>query len=174
MLRAEDLFQDAADFEAVPLAERDPLREPDGLLEAQLLDTRVETLVSRAGLLLELRTTMGFPKGDAAVLVACGVREFTWSADPRPAPRTAWNVVASTPGAEDGLFALDLDFLPRARLRLVAESAEFYVADVPRLGPRVPDYEADEADAIRNNLPSWSSPVSLRGISSFAVGSPAL
>ncbi|GAA2723362.1 hypothetical protein [Actinocorallia aurantiaca] len=169
MLRAEDLFHGGPSPDGVPLPERDPLREADGLLEAQLLDTRVETLSSRAGLLFELRTTMEFSKGDAAVLVVGGVRDFTWTADPRPTLRTAWSVVGSTPFADDGLFTLELAFSPEARLRLTAETAEFYVADIPRLGPRVPDYETD-ATAIRDNLPSWSSRVSLRGASSLTRG----
>ncbi|WP_106403019.1 hypothetical protein [Actinocorallia populi] len=163
MLRAQDLFHGTAEPETAPLPERDPLREPDVLLDAQLLDTRVETLVSRAGLLLELRTTMEFTKGDAALLVAHGVREFTWTAASRPVPPSAWTVASSVPGASDGLFTLDLVFLPEARLRLTAERAEFYVADVPRLAPRVPDYETDDPAAIRNNLPAWTSPFSLRG-----------
>jgi len=167
MLRAEDLFRGTAETGSVPSADTDPLREAGGLVETQLLDTRVETFASRAGLLLDLRTTMAFAKGDAALLVLHGVREFAWNAKSCDAPRTAWNVVGSRPGSEGGLFTLDLDFLPEARLRLVAGSAEFYVADVPRLGPRVPDYTADDAAAVRNNLPSWNSPFTLRGMCSL-------
>ncbi|GAA0964251.1 hypothetical protein [Actinocorallia libanotica] len=163
MLRAEDLFHGTAEPEAVPLPERDPLREPDVLLEAQLLDTRVEVRTSRAALLLELRTTMEFAKGDAALLIAHGVREFTWTAPSRPASSTAWTVLSSAPGASESLFTLDLGLHPDAGLRLTAEHAEFYVADVPRLAPRIPDYGTDDPATIRNNLPSWTSPLSLRG-----------
>ncbi len=168
MLRAEDLFHGTAEPEAVPLPERDPLREPDALRDAQLLDTRVETFASRAGLLLELRTTMEFAKGDAALLTARGVREFTWKTASRPAPRTAWTVVSSRPDTSGDLFTLDLLFLPGAHLRLTAEHAEFYVADVPRLAPRLPDYETDDPATIRNNLPSWTSPLSLRGATTLS------
>jgi len=169
MMRAESLLLGAVPVGNVPPPESDPLRQPDPLLETQLLDVRVRTLVSTVGLLFELRTAMEFPgAGDAAFLVARGVREFTWSAEP-PAPgRLAWTVLGSVPLPTDGLFTLELVFFPDALLRLTAKSADFYVADLPELVPRIPDYGTDDEKTIKRGLSAWESPLSLVGASSLS------
>lgn len=64
---------------------------------------------SRAG-----RSHLG---ANTAVLIAYGVRELTWMAEPRSTARTVWNVLGSTPSTQDGVFWLGLLIWPRARLR---------------------------------------------------------
>ena len=137
--------------------EIDPLRQSDALQEVQLLAARVDAISSVAGLLFELRTAMHLAEGNVALLVARGVREFSWSADARSTDRTAWNVVGSEPESVDGLFVFELDLVPNAGLRLVAESAEFYSGNVEGLPEQLPDYVTDDDETIRSNLPGWRS-----------------
>lgn len=153
----EELLQNPVRREYVATPEVDPLRQSDALQEAQLLEGRVEALSSTVGLLFELRTAMHLMEGNTALLVARGVREFSWSSDARNTDKTAWNVVGSEPRYVDELFVLELDFVPNAGLRLVAESAEFYVGDVDRLSEQLPDYGEDDDAEIRANLAGWRS-----------------
>jgi hypothetical protein len=138
-------------------SEADPFTEPDALLEAQLLDVRFEVLTSTIGLLFEFRTAMNFMEGNTALLVARGAREFKWAGEARPTSKTAWNVVGSAPVIANGLFVLELDFLPLAQARLVAKRVEFYVGDVASLDDQLPDYLEDDDATVRANLASWRS-----------------
>jgi hypothetical protein len=145
--------------------EVDPLREPNVLQEAQLLEARVEALTSTVGLLFELRTAMEWMDANTAILVARGVQEFVWSAEARSTAKTAWNVVASELRTVGQLPVFELDFLPLSRMRLTADRVEFYVGDVARLELQVPDYGMDDDAAIRANLAGWGSSFSLMGAS---------
>ncbi|TGN78024.1 hypothetical protein E5083_12545 [Streptomyces bauhiniae] len=76
MLRIEDLFTSEEHREAPQPADRDPLREPDALFDAQLLDARVCPTANRAALLFDTRTAEWFPDGNAALLVVHGLKSF--------------------------------------------------------------------------------------------------
>jgi hypothetical protein len=151
LLSAPDLRRYAAQ------PEMDPLTEEDALQEAQLLDVRFDVLRSTVGLLFELRTALQLREANTGVLVAHGVREFTWSAAPRSTGKTAWNVVGSVPHVASRLFELDLSIFPKGRLRLVAEGAEFYVGDAAGLADTPPDYSEDNDATIRAGLAGWHS-----------------
>jgi hypothetical protein len=88
-------------FAAQP--EMDPLTEDDALQDAQPLDVRIDALNSTVGVLFELRVALQLREANTGVLVAHGVQNICWSASPRSAARTAWNVIASTPRCADRL-----------------------------------------------------------------------
>jgi hypothetical protein len=136
--------------------EMDPLTEADALQEAQLLDLRFDALRSSVGLIFELRTALQLREANTGLLVAHGVREIAWSANIRSTDRAAWNVMRSTPHCEDRLFTLNIVMSPQARLTLVAQSAGFYVLDVPGLDDAPPDYGADD-ETVRSRLAGWHS-----------------
>lgn len=136
--------------------EIDALAEPDALQEAQLLDVRVCALTSTVALLFDLRMALQLRESNTAVVVARGLREISWSTEPRATTRTAWNVVSSEPTGADQ-FTLSLAFVPRARLSLVSERADFYVGDVPGLDPTPPDYGLNDEAQIKAGLAAWTS-----------------
>jgi hypothetical protein len=141
-------------FAAKP--EMDPLTEDDALQEAQLLDVRFDALRSTVGLLFELRLALQLREGNTGVLVGRGLRELSWTAGSRSTHRTAWTVGGSLPRNESQLFGLQLGLWPNARLVLRAESASFFVGDVPGLD-RIPNYAEDDDATIRAHLASWES-----------------
>ncbi len=159
-MNIEDLLSDADRRRFAAQPEMDPLTEAAALQEAQLLDVRVHALTSTVGLLFDLRTALQFMEGNTALLIARGVREFGWAAEPRASVRTAWNVVSSEPSVCDRVFSIRLGFVPSARLTLAAESAEFYVGDVDALSDTPPDYGGADDAAIRAGLANWCSPFS--------------
>ncbi|MBB5866624.1 hypothetical protein F4553_000003 [Allocatelliglobosispora scoriae] len=146
-----------ADHGFVDMRTDDPLRQPDALLEAQLLDVRFEALTSTASLLFDLRTAMQIDDGNTGVLLARGLREIEWSGEIRSTARTAWNVVGSDCSRSGESVVLRIGFLPSARIRIMASRFEFYVGDVAELLEQLPDYGEDDDNAIRQNLPSWDS-----------------
>jgi hypothetical protein len=156
-MNIEDLFSDADPGRFAAQPEMDPLTEASALQEAQLLDVRLHALTARAGLLFDLRTALQFMNGNTAVLIAHGVREFGWWAEPRASARTAWNVVRSDPTSHDWILSLDLSFVPRARLHMAAESAAFYVGDVDALSESPPDFGGTDDAVIRAGMADWNS-----------------
>lgn len=79
MISVNDLAGEGVRVPSRPgAAEPDPLREPDALQEALLLDCRVSRVTSTAALLFGLRTALRFDEGNAALLVVRGLRSFGW------------------------------------------------------------------------------------------------
>jgi hypothetical protein len=138
--------------------EMDPLTEDDALQEAQLLDVRFDALRCSAGLLFELRGALQLREANTGVLVAHGVQELSWTGAKRTTARTAWTVGGSVISNIDQLFGLEFGMWPApgAQLRLRAESAAFFLGDVPGL-ERIPDYVSDDEATVRANLASWHS-----------------
>ncbi len=87
-----------------------------------------------------------------------GSSRFLWIAQPK-GRRTAWTVVGSEPVAR-GTWSVALALFPSARLELEADSAEFFVGNVPRCDKVPPNYtEADDVTVptARLNSAFWPS-----------------
>ncbi|MFD0026608.1 hypothetical protein [Streptomyces sp. NPDC058382] len=156
MTTIEDIVT-ARPFPAPGPAEVDPLTEVDALQEAQLLDCRVCALTSTAALLFELRTSLQFDQGNAALLVVRGLRSFDWNAPEAPGPLSALTVVSSVPHRSGDSLAVRLGLFPEGRLDVAGRAAEFYVLDVAGIGDVPPDYVETDLRSVRAALPSWSS-----------------
>lgn len=154
------LFLDPALREYASLPEMDPLTEEDALQEAQVIDVRFDALTGVAGILFELRQALQLQEANTGVLVARGVRELTWAGPRSDAPLTAWSIGSSAPSAKDRLFGLSLVMWPHpgAQLTLTAESAAFFVGDVPGLPAAPPDYGSGDRCLIAAEIPGWDSP----------------
>jgi hypothetical protein len=133
-----------------------PLTEENALQEAQMLDIRFDAVRSSVGVLYDLRTALQLQTANTGVFVATKVRDVTWSSEQRSPAHTAWNVISSVPNRVDGRITLSLMMYPQASLRVIAQSAVFYVVEVPGIGDAPPDYGAEE-HLIRNGLPTWRS-----------------
>lgn len=135
--------------------EMDPFAETDALQETQLLDVRVNVLRSSIGAIFDLRSALQLRAANTGVMVAQGVNEFVWSADPR-SDFTAWTVITSTPRCEPRLVRLELKIIPESSLRIAAESMAFYVVDVPGLADAPPDLGVGNA-VVQTDLAGWRS-----------------
>jgi hypothetical protein len=141
------------------LPEMDPLTEEDALQEAQILDVRFDVTAGIAGILFELRQALQLQEASTGVLVAHGVRELNWTGPGRDEALTAWSVGSSMPQATGGLFSLDLVIWPHpgARMSLTAETAAFFVGEVPSLAVAPPDYTDRDREAIVGEVANWGS-----------------
>jgi len=153
--------------------EMNPLVEPDAMREAQLLDVRLDALRSTAGLLFELRTALQLRAANTGVLVACGVRELSWSAGRRTTAKTAWTVDGWIPGSAGGRFVLEFGLWPTpgAFVRLESEGAAFFTGNVTGLD-FIPDYGEDDEATVRANLANWGSEFHDVSAAFFAPNSP--
>ena len=162
--------------QAVPAAEpgQDPLRVPDVLREAVVLDVRCECVRMTAAVLIDLRHCIEVVGGDAALIVARGVRSCAWevgaNVDHGPLDTLYggfWWVAGSDcrpdPGRPDWL-RLHVDVAMSTALTLVAERFDYFLADVPGL-PDFPDLGAGPDALVRASLPDWAKPVCLLGYS---------
>jgi hypothetical protein len=158
------------------LPEMNPLTEKDALHEAQVIDVRFDALAGVVGILFELRQALQFHQANTGVLIVHGVRELTWSGPARDTALTAWSIGSSVPRAKDRLFGLSLVMwpYPGAQLSLTAESAAFFVGDVPGLSEAPPDYTDRDRSALGHEVAGWNSsfdPVSAVFLDSAACGS---
>lgn len=160
-MRIDDLLlPDRALRVYVPLPDMDPLTEEDALQEAQVVGVRFDALAMVAGILFELRQALQLREANTGVLVAHGVRELAWAGPGRDTALTAWSVGSSVPRVEDRFFGLSLVMWPHpgARLSLTAESAAFFVGDVPGFPEAPPDYTVRDRGALGHEVACWDSP----------------
>ena len=106
--------------------------------------------------MFDLRIALQLRTANSGVLVADRVHDLRWSEEPRLTDKTARNIVSSRPRCNDRLLHLRLGMYPDAVLELVAESAAFYVGDVPGL-EIIPNYIENDEATIRAQLAGWHS-----------------
>ncbi|MFC9133479.1 hypothetical protein ACFT4A_42495 [Streptomyces sp. NPDC057099] len=136
----------------------DPLKEPDALDDAQLLDCRVCPTANRAALLFDMRGALFYPTGNSALLVVRGVQSFHWSGAPQENKLMAFSVTSSRPsGADAEGFRLELEFFPDGEVAVSGVSADFYLLDAHGISEAPPSYPGHELDQVRHDLPSWTS-----------------
>ncbi|MFW5418520.1 hypothetical protein J0910_18065 [Nocardiopsis sp. CNT-189] len=133
------------------------MREADALQQARLPDCRVHPLTSTAALLFEMRTSLRFDDGNAALLVVRGLRSFDRSTPAAARPLLALTVLAGTPGRTGGSFPMEFGPYPDAKLTVAGDLAEFYVLDAEGTGDVPPDHPDMEPVRVQHALPSWPS-----------------
>ena len=161
MMKIDDLLlSNHAQREHSSRPEMNPLTEGDALQEAQVIDVRFDVLTGVVGILFELRQALQLREASTGVLVARGVRELMWSGPSGDTGLTAWSIGSSVATTKDRLFGLSLVMWPHpgARLSLTAESAAFFVGDVPGLPEAPLDYTEGDRSAIGGEVADWGSP----------------
>src|ERR1044072_4432688 len=97
MTRIEELLLTAQGGQPASRPEFDPLTERDALQESQLIDVWVHAVASTVALVFEFRTALHFDETNTGLMVARGLRDFSWSGESRATGMTAWNIVGSAP-----------------------------------------------------------------------------
>lgn len=150
------------------LPELDPLVERDALLEAQVMDVRLDAMRGVLGLLFELRVAMQMRESNVGVLVARGVEDVRWVAESRRTDLTAWNVLTSGVEQESEGLRFKLGCYPHAEISLRAASLEYLNCHIAEIGDVPPDYTSD-VELVRGSVARWESEIdvvsgsSLRG-----------
>jgi hypothetical protein len=170
------MWPEGAEGDAPP-PEWNPLTDGDVLIEAELLDVRLDPGRSTVGLIIDINGVLGAQDGNVGVLVARQVQALSWGmagGDPaRAGDRFAryilganWTSSASEP--------LRLDLFPQidTQISITADHFDFYGVHVEGLPDAPPDYtELDDA-AIHLQRPDWNSPFRLLTYSTRAVSRP--
>ncbi|QTX04089.1 hypothetical protein [Agromyces archimandritae] len=154
------LLRDGSHDEYASTLEMNPLTDRDALLEAQILDIRLDALTRMVGVIFDLRQALQLRQGNTGLLVGRGVRAAAWTGSARDTALTAWTVGGSVPKVRNRGFTLDLAMWPApgARLELTAESAAFFTGDAPGLGEAPPDLDVNDRRMISDGLAGWGSP----------------
>jgi hypothetical protein len=145
--------------------EVDPLVDRDALLEAQVLDVRLDAARGVVGVLFELRVALHLSGSNTGVLVAGELEEFHWVAERRRTDVTAWNIVASSVDDETTGLRLSLACYPEAALYLRAGRLAYFNCQVSGIGEVPPDY-GDSDDEVRRSVAGWQSEVEI--VSAFS------
>lgn len=139
-------------------SESNPLVEHGLLDEAQLLDVRFDAITQTAGLIFALRSALEFTRSNTAVLVARGVRNFSWSGPPGANTLTAWSVASWSPSSGQAMINIEISLWPApgGLIHLAAERTEFYSGDVADLDGGL-DYEGLQRIQLTGAIPDWES-----------------
>lgn len=136
--------------------EADALVEPDALLEAALLDVKVDTTTSSVWLLFDCQGALQLEMGNTAVVVVRDVTDLQWRTEPRT--QRMWRAVMGwQPAASDDGFSCIADLTSGSRLQVAGAAAEFYVGDIPGGDEPPPDFTSTSDAEIRGGLASWAS-----------------
>lgn len=142
------------------IAMRSPI-DLERFTEFQLLDFRMNCRRQIAGILFEGRMALDLDEGDTGVLVAREVVEFQWESEVRVSSSTAWNSITAEISDSGDLLALEMEFMPVAKLRILARALGFFEVKADRLsGIGIPDYAASENE-IKSALVDWETPVAV-------------
>ncbi|MFJ7159813.1 hypothetical protein ACIQUQ_33355 [Streptomyces sp. NPDC101118] len=155
----ENLFTSREHDRALNPVEWDPLKEPDALQDAQLLDARFCPTANRAALLFDMRTASFYPLGNAAVIIVRGLRSLSWNGLPQGRSLMAFSVISSQPSLiADRGWLLNLRFFPDGDCSVGGESAEFHLLEAHGIPEAPPSYPGRHLDEVHHELPSWTSP----------------
>lgn len=138
--------------------EADALVEPDALLEAALLDVKLDATTSSAWLLFDCRGAVQLEMGNTAVVVVHGVTDIQWRT--QPSEQRRWRAVMGwRPMASGAGFSCAAELTSGSSLQVVGSTAEFYVGDIPGGDDPPPDFTAATDAEIRAGLASWRSEI---------------
>lgn len=138
------------------MPEADALAEPDALLEAALLDVKMDASTSSVWLLFDCRGALQLEMGNTAVVVVHGVTDLQWRTESRAQRR--WRAVMGwQPAATGEGFSCAADLTSGSRLQVAGSAAEFYVGDIPGGDAPPPDFTSASDAEIRAGLASWTS-----------------
>ena len=140
----------------VAMPEADALTDPDALLEAALIDVRMDATTSSVWLLFDCRGAVELEVGNTAVVVVRDVTGFKWRTESEA--QRAWRAVMGwRPESLDGGFSCTADLTSGSSLHVSGSSAEFYVGDIPGGDWPPPDFTVATDAEIRAGLASWTS-----------------
>ncbi|RSS60535.1 hypothetical protein EF912_09725 [Streptomyces sp. WAC07061] len=145
---------------ASPL-EWNPLREVDALQEVGLLDCRMCPLTGRAGLLLDMRTSLHYPAGNAALLVVGGLESFQWRETSMERDLVPFIIVSSRPLWVRKNWRMEISLFPDGELSFAGARADFHLLDAEGIPDAPPDYMNGKIDEVISALPWWNSPCTL-------------
>lgn len=136
--------------------EADALTEPGALMEAALLDAKMDTTTAELWLLFDCRGALQIQEGNTAVVVVHNVTEFSWTTSDRG--NRTWRAVMSWEPAHDSKgFKITADFELSGRLEVVGTGGEFYVGNIPGGDAPPPDFTHATDEQVREGLASWSA-----------------
>lgn len=152
----EDLLNSPERRSLAAMPEADALVEPDALLEAALLDIKMDATTSSVWLLFDCRGAIQLEMGNTAVVVIRGVTGFQWRTEPR-AQRTWRAIMGWQPATSEDGFSCTADLTSGSSLQVSGSGAEFYVGDIPGGDDPPPDFTSATDAEIRAGLASWAS-----------------
>jgi len=147
--------------------ESDALREEDALLEAALVDVRIDAINSTAWLLFDLKGAINLEIGNTAVVAVHGVTDLQWESDPKGG-RSWCSVMSWMPEVVQGMFVIRAQMLFGPLLQVRGKEAEFYVGDVPGGDDAPPNFSSASDKEVREGMVQW--PSEFESISTSIVG----
>jgi hypothetical protein len=136
--------------------EADALVDPDALLEAALLDVRLDGTSAVAWLLFDCRGAVQIEMGNTAIVVVQGLTSLRWRSE--PSQHRTWRAVVDwMPVVSHGRLSISADLSPSGHLETVGTAGEFYVGDIPGGDEPPPNFLSATEEEIRSGLARWTS-----------------
>lgn len=150
----------AAGVEGVPVLEdEDPLCHDDLLLEAQVLDMKVNFTEGVMTVLFDLRQAFHFRDSNVAILSCRRCTSLDVLYTPSGSPLHAHSVFGSRwrGGSGGVLFEMDLYPGPESFIKMGGASLSFMAGSIKDISPAPPDYGTSSVVEARRSMPSWDS-----------------
>lgn len=163
-MRIDGLLATANRGQLCPAPESDALAEDDALVEAALLEVRLDQVRSDAWLLLDCRGALQIENANTAVVIVRGVTECSWRSVGRGA-RTWRSVMSWRPDVSDRWFRIVAAVEPDGDLSVTGISAEFYLGNTRGGDEPPPDFAAASESEMSGGLASWASEIEVVGAS---------
>lgn len=167
-MKIEDLLFEDELLVDVPLADVDPLREPDALVDAAVIAARVDSTLGIGALLFDCRTSLRVRQGNVALLVVSNLARLSWSS--LPSPRSWARIESWTPSVMADGFLVQSLVAPGGSLEIVGSAALWVTAHAPALAVAPPDLTSASDEAVRTGFPEWSSVVQVLAKSRTPIG----
>lgn len=151
-------------LEQVKTLEPNPFETQDALMEAALIDLRVNYFLARAWVLFSMPFPLCYDDGDVGFLVVNGLDQLAVEEQP-PACKRERTVLGWNPEFTGGHFTLSAVYTG-GRINLRGETAEFHTGDSQEGQLAPPDLTVSTDAEIIRGMPSWTSVFSPR---SYAV-----
>ena len=152
----EDLLRWDGRWSLAAMPEADALTDCDALLEAALIDVKMDATTSSVWLLLDCRGAVELEMGNTAVVAISGVTQFQWRTELR-AQRSWRAVMGWRPERSGSGFSCTAELTSGSSIHVSGSAAEFYVGDIPGGDEPPPDFTVATDAEIRAGLASWTS-----------------
>lgn len=160
-----ELLTTPGEFHGPQRVEADALTEADALIEAALLDVRLNATTAELWLLFDCRGAVQIQEGNTAVVVVHDVTGFGWETAAQG--RRVWQAVMSwEPVNYSRQLRITMGLEPRGSLEVIGSGGKFYIGNIPGGDAAPPNFTQATDEEVRRGLASWSSEIDIVGRSS--------
>lgn len=178
-LSINQLYESMPEVETDSFERLNPLTDNGSLTEAEIVDVRLSAQCSRAGIIVDLRSSLHFVGPNVALVVLTGVSKVSWgNRDSHLWGPNSWGPFYASwePTAAGSEYTLEIPGITvGAVLTVSATGAQMYVGNIEELydDSPIPDMSKESDAVIIAGYPRWLSVMTVREHYRYPESEPA-